>query len=821
MGIISRAVFLSSLMGLIVFSTASPATIYYVNPGDTIQDAIDAVTDGDTIIVSPGTYSEKIFFNGKNIVLTGTAPENTSTVANTIIDGSDSGSVVTFSGTESVACLIEGFKIRNGTGTLNDNGSLCGGGIYGNGTYATIQNNIITQNGGTPVSDTVSADGGGIYDCDGIIQNNTITYNHAFQGGGLHSCDGIIRNNFIRSNSANSWQGGGISKSYGRIVNNLISNNSAAYGGGLYDCDGVIINNTIINNSVSWPYGGAMAACGGTIKNCIVWGNTAPQISGCSTLSFTCIEGWSDAAESTTLYYNPYAEVDWNQTRHKANFHSHSSHSDGSESIPVIVTDYYHNHGYSILAITDHDYSGTTTVYTNSVTSDWSSEDWGSGDPRVDPDVADSVCTIPGVEASKGHHLVGLFSDYTGYHTADYSTTRQSISNCNDSGGLIVFAHPGFNNARGIYNRPATWFTELALDYPDCVYGMELKNSIALRTGQCKPTMSDYYDETATLLFPQKKLWLLCSNDDHDTIDRGPSASIFMSDNPTESTVRADFIAGRFYATYNETPDSPVPIITTIEVSEDSGTITVTSDATVVHWIGDHGDFLTSGNVLHYKDLNIVYARAVLEKGTDATTGYAYTQPFLFSSTGAAGGKGNTAEDPLLVNEYQLNYSVVPLNRSPCIDAGDNSGVTEPTDIEGNQRIQGLFVDMGCYESPGDLDDDGMADSWEISNFGDLLAVADDDPETDGFTNIYEFTFLSDPNEFNVKTLIRLDEPDTSIVLWNSATTHQYKLWDSDDMTSWAASEGWLTGTGSWIYRSRSIAGLDMIFYKVECRPVP
>lgn len=230
-----------------------------------IQAAINDANDGDEIIVSIGTYYENIDFEGKNITLRSTEPMNPVVVANTIIDGRPGGSVVTFSGTESPACVLSGFTVTNGRGTARED--VRGGGIYGNGTVATIQYNIISGNwafgrGYIPGS----AFGGGLCDCDGTIQCNIISGNETFGGGsvgggGLFGCDGTIQNNVISSNSA---FGGGV-----EFV-------GTGAGGGLCDCNGTIQNNTIFGNS-GGHYGGGLSGCSGTIRNCIIWQNTADQ----------------------------------------------------------------------------------------------------------------------------------------------------------------------------------------------------------------------------------------------------------------------------------------------------------------------------------------------------------------------------------------------------------------------------------------------------------------------------------------------------------------------------------------------------------------
>ena len=108
---------------------------------------------------------------------------------------------------------------------------------------------------------------------------------------------------------------------------------------------------------------------------------------------------------------------------------------------------------------------------------------------------------------------------------------------------------------------------------------------------------------------------------------------------------------------------------------------------------------------------------------------------------GGYAGEGNTATDPLFVNEANGNLSLRPT--SPCIDAGTPDGAPS-ADIRGVPRPQGAGVDMGAYEFE-DLDGDGLSDSWERTYFGDLSAQPGDDPDGDGLTNLEESLYSADP----------------------------------------------------------------------------
>ena len=70
-----------------------------------VQEAINAASDGDTILVSAGTYRESLYIN-KTLTLTGENKENT------ILDGKDEYSVVMVNST---VVVISGFTVTNGS----------------------------------------------------------------------------------------------------------------------------------------------------------------------------------------------------------------------------------------------------------------------------------------------------------------------------------------------------------------------------------------------------------------------------------------------------------------------------------------------------------------------------------------------------------------------------------------------------------------------------------------------------------------------------------------------------------------------------------
>jgi outer membrane protein assembly factor BamB len=238
-----------------------------------IQAAIDAVPIGHTITVAQDVYYENIDFKGKNLTLTSTEPNDPNVVANTIIDGQNSGSVVTFSGSETEDCILTGFTITDG----NVGYRAYGGGILGNTSTATIISCVVSGN--------AAEWGAGIAKCAGEIIDCRISNNFArTSGAGLCQCSGTIRDCNITQNTAGAWGGGLIN--CGTIVNCVFSENSAGIGGALYG-GSTIINCLISSNTAG--LGAGLARCNGTVEDCEIVDNNSNAFFECDGTVTNCL----------------------------------------------------------------------------------------------------------------------------------------------------------------------------------------------------------------------------------------------------------------------------------------------------------------------------------------------------------------------------------------------------------------------------------------------------------------------------------------------------------------------------------------------------
>jgi Right handed beta helix region/Abnormal spindle-like microcephaly-assoc'd, ASPM-SPD-2-Hydin/Disaggregatase related len=257
-------VWLSVICILCTLSVAAAAQSTINVPADqsTIQAAINAANNGDTVVVAPGTHIENLNFNGKVITVT-----SSDGPAVTIVDGGGAGPVVTFNTNEGGNSVLNGFTLQNGVpSNIYPIDGVSGGGILILNASPTITGNVITGN------HAICGIGIEIQGGSAVIRGNTITGNT--QAGGDGGCGGggievtgdssnppatpLITGNTITNNSLDGGGfGGGIEVSYfssPTIQNNYIAGNSAYNSGGGIDLESylapVVVQNIIVNNSI-------------------------------------------------------------------------------------------------------------------------------------------------------------------------------------------------------------------------------------------------------------------------------------------------------------------------------------------------------------------------------------------------------------------------------------------------------------------------------------------------------------------------------------------------------------------------------------------
>jgi len=125
----------------------------------TIQEAITASVVGDTVLVSPGIFLERLDFLGKNI-----AVRSAGGALLTTIDGGGLGTVLSFTGGEGLNAILSGFTITGGIGLGGNPGAmLCVG------SSPTVRNCRFINNegrgGGAGAIDCLSSASPSLFNC--------------------------------------------------------------------------------------------------------------------------------------------------------------------------------------------------------------------------------------------------------------------------------------------------------------------------------------------------------------------------------------------------------------------------------------------------------------------------------------------------------------------------------------------------------------------------------------------------------------------------------------------------------------------------------
>ncbi|RLG23089.1 hypothetical protein DRN85_10025, partial [Methanosarcinales archaeon] len=185
-------------------SLAAAGTIYVPEDYTTIQWAIDAAADGDTVLVADNTWTgagnRGIDFGGKSITV-----QSENGPANCIIDCEWADHAFTFHSGETNSSVLRGFTIKNGY-------SYFGGAIECTYSSPTIRDCIISGN-------YANYYGGGIecFNASPFIFNCLFYNNRAFGYGGAIDCEDaspkIYNCTFVKNRA--DLDGGGIFSSWG------------------------------------------------------------------------------------------------------------------------------------------------------------------------------------------------------------------------------------------------------------------------------------------------------------------------------------------------------------------------------------------------------------------------------------------------------------------------------------------------------------------------------------------------------------------------------------------------------------------------------
>ncbi len=308
----------------------TPPFTNWTTAATNIQDAVNAATNGDLVLVTNGVYATggfgvvipspggpTIIESNRVCALKAVTIQSVNGAAFTFIQGYQAPG--TNFGSNALRCVyltngasLSGFTLTGGATRIRGDG----GGIFCF-PNATVFNCTISNN-------AASDSGGGVY--GGVLSNCTLVQNSSSNGAG--AAFGTLNNCLVIGNVATNMGGG----TYSNILNNcVINSNSAKLGAGaifgtLYRCTlsgnsatatgggvffsvaneclitgnsavffaggaggGTLNNCTITGNSAS-TYGGGVDGSPMNINNCIVYYNTAPNGSnyGLAALKYCC-----------------------------------------------------------------------------------------------------------------------------------------------------------------------------------------------------------------------------------------------------------------------------------------------------------------------------------------------------------------------------------------------------------------------------------------------------------------------------------------------------------------------------------------------------
>lgn len=291
---------------------------------------------------------------------------------------------------------------------------------------------------------------------------------------------------------------------------------------------------------------------------------------------------------------NPYEGVDWESVEHhKAALHTHTLQSDGHQ-MPGEVVRAYHRMGFTVLALTDHDYFRPNYLVRTGVlpqvaaspfpregarppdfplNTTWPWPEFGAPSPQ---DL--EMVGVEGAELSRHHHMGSYFNSYGA--PAGVLDEDEQLRSVRDRGGLAVLFHPGVTADRR-RRHPVEWYEErFLLHPPKYLIGIEVTNAPRFR----ETYDEGLWDQLLARLLPERPVWGFGTDDMHDLRSVPESHTVLLVNELSEGSIREALESGRFYFRKSTRSldflgepmaEDPFPSVHAIEVDEEEGTIRI------------------------------------------------------------------------------------------------------------------------------------------------------------------------------------------------------------------------------------------------------
>jgi parallel beta-helix repeat protein len=675
-----------------------------------VQAAIDAAAlTGGEVWVMKGTYTGLVTMPYAVSAYGGFAGTETSRSqrnyrANlTILDANKGGSVVAITNGCGPDTVLDGFTLRNGTGTQYD-GYLVGGGIYIYYSSPTVRNNTIT---GNSVATGWEYGGGGIFAVGAWPQilSNTIRNNTSSRNGGgvyLNGSNARVANNTIAGNTV-PHSGGGVfarSGSSPSITNNTIVNNTANdYGGGASAWDGA--NVSYVNNIIAFNSSGLRAdSCDPRFRYNDVYGNVSAT--------------WSNLGDPTgsdgNFSADPMVSTDAHGDVHIAG--ASPCRNAGDNSV-VLLGDADIDGQARILGGTvdigaDETDGSLPPVPVIRVKPDGDDlkdgSSWANAKRRIQPAIDLTAATGGEVWVAKGTYTgsislpvgVQLYGGFAGTESARGQrnwTANETILDGNRSGSVVSISgsqgrdtvldgftvtdgsgtqyETSFNVGGGLYCYGASPTISHNTFIANAASGNGYGGAGAFVVGASPLFSANVFRENVSsrdggglYLRGSNAIVQDCLFLKNSAAYRGGGVMVYEGGSPTlaNCTIVANTAAnGHGGGMWDYNGCTPT-VVNTIVAYNDSGIRQDSADARL--------------------------------RNCDVFGNTAYDYSNIGDPTGI---DGNIMKDPLFVARATDDYHISAA--SPCVDAGDDTQVAAgSTDLGGSPRLNGVHVDIGAYE---------------------------------------------------------------------------------------------------------------------------